>query len=201
MSFDKSRFNFNPLKDYSGVVMQQGRVQLDSDWNEWLAEVMRRTQAGTLDTVGRAVYPATTPFAFHITASSSGGTNVLKVGPGRLYVDGLLAENHGDPATVQWDSALAEMSNTPQPPPGTETGAIDFTHVTSPNTVTINISPLADFEPASFVVANGFTAPISLPNDLQYSAGQLYTHCDSIRGQFAHRWRDGDGGDRRSNGD
>jgi uncharacterized protein DUF6519 len=127
VSFDNSRFTFNPRKDYAGVVMQQGRIQLDSDWNEWLAEVIRRTQAGTLDTLGRAVYPATTPFAFHITASSSGGTSVLKVGPGRLYVDGLLAENHGDPATVRWDPALAEMSNTPQPPPGTETGAIDFT--------------------------------------------------------------------------
>ena len=128
MTFDKSRFTFKPRKDYSGVVMQQGRVQLDSDWNEWLAELSRRTQAGTLDILGRAVYPATTPFAFQITASSSGGTNTLKIGPGRLYVDGLLAENHGDPATVQWDTALAEMSNTPQPPPGSATGAIDFTN-------------------------------------------------------------------------
>jgi len=73
VSFDKSRFTFNPRKDYSGVVMQQGRVQLDADWNEWLAELTRRIQAGTLDTIGHAVYPATTPFAFHITASSSGG--------------------------------------------------------------------------------------------------------------------------------
>ena len=48
MSFDNSRFTFNPRKDYAGVVMQQGRVQLDSDWNEWLAEMIRRTQAGTL---------------------------------------------------------------------------------------------------------------------------------------------------------
>ena len=30
MSFDISRFTFDPRKDYSGVVMQQGRVQLDS---------------------------------------------------------------------------------------------------------------------------------------------------------------------------
>ena len=127
MSFDKSRFTFDPRKDYSGVVMQQGRVQLDSDWNEWLAELTRRIQAGTLDILGRAVYPATTPFAFHVTASSSGGTNVLKIGPGRMYVDGLLAENHGDPATVTWDPALAAMSNTPQPPPAAEVGAIDFT--------------------------------------------------------------------------
>jgi hypothetical protein len=127
VSFDKSRFTFDPKKDYTGVVMQQGRVQLDADWNEWLAELARRTQAGTLDLLGRAAYPETTPYAFEITASSSGGTNQLAIGPGRMYVDGLLAENHGDPATVQWDPALAEMSNTPQPPPATETGAIDYT--------------------------------------------------------------------------
>src|SRR5215831_7394319 len=127
MSFDISRLTFNPLNDYSGVVMQQGRVQLDSDWNEWLAELLRRSQAGTLDTLGRAVYPATTPYAFQITASSSGGSNVLTIGPGRMYVDGLLAENHGDPAAAVWDPALAEMSDSPQPPPTAETGAIDYT--------------------------------------------------------------------------
>jgi hypothetical protein len=127
VSFDNSRYTFNPRKDYSGVVMQQGRVQLDADWNEWLAELSRRTQAGTLDILGGSVYPSTTPFAFKITASSSGGTNTLTIGPGRMYVDGLLAENHGDPTTAVWDPVLAEMSNTPQPPPTTETGAIDYT--------------------------------------------------------------------------
>jgi hypothetical protein len=128
VSFDNSRFPFNPWNDFSGVVMQQGRVQLDSDWNEWLAELSRRIQAGTLDTMGRAVYPATTPYAFQITVSSSGGTNTLSIGPGRMYVDGLLAENHGDPKAAQWDSALAEVSGSPQPPPATETGAINYTN-------------------------------------------------------------------------
>jgi len=127
VSFDNSRYTFNPRKDYSGVVMQQGRVQLDADWNEWLSELSRRMQAGTLDILGRAVYPASTPYAFQITASSSGGTNVLTIGPGRMYVDGLLAENHGDPSAAVWDPALAEVSNTPQPPPATETGALDYT--------------------------------------------------------------------------
>jgi hypothetical protein len=108
-------------------VMQQGRVQIDADWNEWLAELTRRIQAGTLDILGRAAYPATTPHAFEITASSSGGTNTLTIGPGRMYVDGLLAENHGDAATAKWDPALAEMSNAPQPPPATVTGALDYT--------------------------------------------------------------------------
>ena len=123
MSFDTSRFIFDPFKNYSGVVMEQGRVQLDSDWNDWLAQLSRRIQAGTLDMLGRAAYPPTTPYAFLI--SFIGGK--LTIGPGRMYVDGLLAENHGDPATATWDPALAELSGSPQPPPATETGAIDFT--------------------------------------------------------------------------
>ena len=127
MSFDNSRFTFNPRNNYSGVVMEQGRVQLDSDWNEWLAELNRRIQAGTLDLLGSAVYPATTPYAFQITATISGGTDQLTIGPGRMYVDGLLAENHGDPAAAVWDPALAELSGSPQPPPAAAIGAVDYT--------------------------------------------------------------------------
>ena len=128
MSFDNSRFPFDPFKNYSGVVMEQGRVQLDSDWNEWLAELARRTQAGTLDILGRAVYPATTPFAFQITATTDGsGTNHVLIGPGRMYVDGLLAENHGALGSAQWDPALAELSGSPQPPASSPTGTTDYT--------------------------------------------------------------------------
>jgi hypothetical protein len=116
VSFDISRATFNPWNDYSGVVMEQGRVQTDADWNEWLAELSRRIQAGTLDTMGHAVYPATTPYAFQIAASSTGGTNTINIGVGRMYVDGLLVENHGEPTTL-WDPVLDELSNTPQPPP------------------------------------------------------------------------------------
>jgi hypothetical protein len=144
MSFDNSRFTFNPRNDYSGVVMQQGRVQLDSDWNEWLAQLTRRFQASTLDILGRAVYPATTPHAFEITASSPAGTNTLLIGPGRMYVDGLLAENHGDPGAAQWDPALAEMSDAPQPPlVSATTGAIDYTNqpYMPPNTPTPGNGP------------------------------------------------------------
>ena len=34
MKGDFTRFSFDPAKHYSGVRMQQGRVQLDADWNE-----------------------------------------------------------------------------------------------------------------------------------------------------------------------
>jgi len=106
VSFDNSRFTFDPWKNYAGVVMEQGRVQLDADWNEWLAELSRRIQAGTLDIMGHASYPPTTPAAFQITAIS-GAPNTVTIGCGRMYVDGLLAENHGLHSTASWDSGLA----------------------------------------------------------------------------------------------
>ena len=126
MTFDNSRFPFDPWKDYCGVVGLQGRVHLESEWNEWLAEMNRRSQAGTLDALGRVAVPSTTPDAFKITASAANG-NHLSIGPGRIYVDGILAENHGDPKAAQWDPALAELSGSPQPPPATETAVVDYT--------------------------------------------------------------------------
>jgi hypothetical protein len=107
MSFDCSRFGFRPWKDFLGVVMQQGRVQLDADWNELVSEFSRRLQAGTLDTFGRAVVPRETPDGFLITAASG----ALSIGVGRLYVDGILAENHGDPTgELVFDRRLAETT-------------------------------------------------------------------------------------------
>src|SRR5580704_6380980 len=138
MTFDISRSTFNPLNDYFGPVIQQGRVQLDSVWNEWLAELNRRFQAGTLDIMGRAVYPATTPYAFQITATRT--PNAVQIGPGRMYVDGLLIENHGDLSKVVWDPALAEMSDAPQPPlpapvpPAAPVGSINYTAQPHPPT-------------------------------------------------------------------
>ena len=126
MSFDNSRFTFNPWRDFAGVVMEQGRVQTDADWNEWLAEISRRIQAGTLDIMGRAAYPPTTPYAFQIEITSAGSTPSISIGLGRMYVDGLLAENHGVHKNAQWDPALAELSGTPQPPPSASVNAIDY---------------------------------------------------------------------------
>jgi hypothetical protein len=127
VTFDTSRSTFDPWNDYAAVVMEQGRVLLDSDWNEWLAEISRRTRAGTLDLLGRAAYPPTTPFAFQITAAVSGTGNSVSIGRGRMYVDGLLAENHGDSSKATWDPALAEPSGSPQPPPTTDPDPLDFT--------------------------------------------------------------------------
>jgi hypothetical protein len=103
MSFDSSRFSFDPRQNFLGVVMQQGRVQLDADWNEWAAQLTRRIQAGTLDSLGRAAVPRETPDAFRISWDGDG----LRIGLGRAYVDGILVENHGQPA-AGWNPQLGE---------------------------------------------------------------------------------------------
>lgn len=103
MSGDYSRHRFDPRLNFAEVLMQQGRVQLDADWNELVEVIARRLQAGSLDTFGQAVVPRETPTGFEIIPSAG----ALTIGRGRIYVDGVLAENHGTGVTG-WDRRLAE---------------------------------------------------------------------------------------------
>ncbi|HWT13952.1 MAG TPA: DUF6519 domain-containing protein [Allosphingosinicella sp.] len=100
MSGDHSRFTFAPRKRYSGVRMQQGRVQLDSDWNEEGDILRERLRLLALDSFGPVGVPyPTTPDAFLI-GLIGGAPPDLSIEPGRLYVDGLVAELFdGEPAT------------------------------------------------------------------------------------------------------
>jgi hypothetical protein len=60
-----------------------------------------------MDIVGRAVVPSNTPTGFQILIA---GTN-LTIGRGRMYVEGLLAENHGTGPT-EYDPILGEVRGT-----------------------------------------------------------------------------------------
>jgi len=91
---DYTRLTFQPRRDYGRVRMQQGRVQLDADWNEQVDGVDRRLRAETIDLLGHAVVPAETSDGFRIAVDQ--GT--ASIGRGRIYLDGLLVENHGDGA-------------------------------------------------------------------------------------------------------
>jgi hypothetical protein len=108
MGADFSRIRNNPLFDFAGVELKQGGVVLDADFNELVAVIDRRLRAAASDILGRSTVSSTTPDAFKIAVA--GGT--LQIGRGRLYVDGLLAENHGaasdDPAKKLFDPLLAE---------------------------------------------------------------------------------------------
>ena len=100
MSGDYSRIDYDPLRDYNGVLLQQGRPLTDRDWNDLVALLDRRIQAGALDAFGGAfvsVRDARTRSRSRATARAAS-----LIGRGRIYVDGLLAENHGT-GTPRWD--------------------------------------------------------------------------------------------------
>src|SRR6266508_6678765 len=107
MPGDYTRFTFNPFEDHLGVLMQQGRVMVHADFNELVDIVDRRFRAETIDIIGRCVVPKQTPEGFRIQISGGG----LTIGRGRLYADGLLAENHGLPP-LEFDPVLGEQRGT-----------------------------------------------------------------------------------------
>src|SRR5580765_7560322 len=116
MGADVSRVRFDPLRDFAGVVLQQGRLLLDGDFNEYVALLDRRLRAETCDLTsfgpdpdhaGVSWVPRQTPDGFRVTAA--GGK--LTIGRGRMYVDGLLAENHGKNVTG-FDPLLSERTGT-----------------------------------------------------------------------------------------
>ena len=96
MKADFSRSTFNPLKHYRGVLMQQGRVQLDADWNENLDILLHRIETETIDVIGECGVPEDFP-AFGVAAqfsdlsledqawlNESGKTTPLTTSPGVL---------------------------------------------------------------------------------------------------------------------
>lgn len=109
MKGDFTRTTFDPALCYTGVRLQQGRVQLDADWNEQVDIAAERVRAGARDMIGAAGGPLPTP-GFEIVTDPStlpaavvadltargllplAPGNVL-VMPGRYYVDGVLVDN------------------------------------------------------------------------------------------------------------
>ncbi len=98
MKGDFTRWTFRPEEHYHGVLKQQGRVDLDADWNEQGAIVSHRVETETLDVVGPCGAPVGDP-GFILTPSPDGST--LMVRHGRAYIDGILCENEADIAIDQ----------------------------------------------------------------------------------------------------
>jgi hypothetical protein len=91
MKGDFSRLTFRQDKHYSSVRMQQGRVQLDADWNEQIDIQAHRDGNATQDTIGHCGGPLDKAgFALSVDA------NRLMIGSGHYYVDGILCENEAD---------------------------------------------------------------------------------------------------------
>jgi Family of unknown function (DUF6519) len=97
MKGDFSRLTFDPKKHYRRVLMQQGRVQVDADWNEQQAINQRRIETEAHDVIGRCGAPLHDA-GFKVTVNNNGE---LVIGKGRFYVDGALCENESDADYLQ----------------------------------------------------------------------------------------------------
>jgi uncharacterized protein DUF6519 len=85
---DERRQNFN------GVLHQQGRVLLDSDWNAGTGLILDWEDTAARDIIGAGVaaVPADAPDSFKIQAANIvGGNCQVTISPGRVWADGLLA--------------------------------------------------------------------------------------------------------------
>ncbi len=107
MHADLTRWTFDPAHGYRSVLMQQGRVLLDAEWNEQAAIATHHDQVRTADIVGRSggaepIDGGPGPFALVDLDDGTTPAAVpwarLGITPGRYYVDGILAENDPDAA-------------------------------------------------------------------------------------------------------
>ncbi|MGH3991222.1 MAG: DUF6519 domain-containing protein, partial [Pseudonocardiaceae bacterium] len=103
MKGDFTRRTFRGRHHYRGVLLQQGRVQIDADWNEQVDIQTQLDQVVTRDTIGThggPLYDAGMAIvcANGDIAEGCAGTE-LRISPGRYYVDGILCENE-DPVPL-----------------------------------------------------------------------------------------------------
>src|SRR5829696_1549840 len=89
MKGDFSRDTFSPRKHYNAVLMQQGRVQLDADWNEQRAIDRHRIETEARDLIGPNG-GRMDGAGFEIRVHNK---KTLSIGWGNLYVDGILCQN------------------------------------------------------------------------------------------------------------
>ena len=138
MGGDYTRWNFNPAKDYCEVFKQQGRVDLDADWNEFVEIMNRRWRAETMDIIGRAVVPSFTRRMPSTSIRRDQASSPLAWDA--CMWTGLLAECHGV-SPLLYDATLGEVNGSapvpfnqqpyfPNPAPLPSTGpAVDLIYL------------------------------------------------------------------------
>lgn len=89
MKGDFSRDTFDSVKHFSRVLQQQGRVQLDADWNEQTAILLHYLRMLAADLIGPFAGPKELK-GFEISPVKE---DDFTIGKGRYYVDGILCEN------------------------------------------------------------------------------------------------------------
>lgn len=96
MKADLTRNTSNPLKHFTRVLMQQGRVQLDADWNEQTAVLLHYLRALAADLIG----PHGGPDDSFAVLQAPPIPFDFVIGAGHYYVDGILCEADSIPIPI-----------------------------------------------------------------------------------------------------
>jgi len=94
MKGEFSRDTFRARSHYTGVLMQQGRLAIDADWNEQVSIFLHYQRSVAADIIGWHGTPhpeSSAPGADGFRIDLTNGD--LQIGPGHYYVDGILCEN------------------------------------------------------------------------------------------------------------
>jgi len=112
---DFTRDTFDPLKHFSRVLMQQGRVQLDADWNEQTAILLHYVRSQAADLIGQhgGAGAGFKVEQLHLGSPPS-PTGDFVIDLGNYYVDGILCENDNPVLTVQPVSPATGVGNSNQ---------------------------------------------------------------------------------------
>ncbi|MBW4686838.1 MAG: tail fiber domain-containing protein [Komarekiella atlantica HA4396-MV6] len=101
MKGDFTRFTFQPEKRYTSVLMQQGRLQLDADWNEQMSILGYLNQTQARDMIGASAGTSETEGGFQLLPTPDNTDLIIR--EGRFYLGGLLCELRlGTPISVKW---------------------------------------------------------------------------------------------------
>src|SRR5258708_663409 len=103
---DVTRDTFYGFKHFSRVLMQQGRVHLDADWNEQTSILLRYLQALAADLIGPhgGPDPDGAFSSFKITMDAAVPNDFI-IGSGHYYVDGILCELASTPVPIEIDNS------------------------------------------------------------------------------------------------
>lgn len=112
MKGDFTRDTFDITKHFSRVLQQQGRVQVDADWNEQTAILLHYLRTLAADIIGPFAGPAGDSLGFNIeNPFNNAGKWDFKIEKGRYYVDGILCENDEEGLTYQTQNDYPHPSN------------------------------------------------------------------------------------------
>jgi Family of unknown function (DUF6519) len=118
MKADFTRDTLHPFKHFTRVLMQQGRVQLDADWNEQSAILTRYLRALGLDLIGRCGGPSDN-LGYRAFVLSPDPLNPVSfdfaISSGHFFVDGILCENSQDSAAFVIPQSLQNNTFTITP--------------------------------------------------------------------------------------